>query len=173
MSRTLDAADEKTGLLSRSSYQDCLMRETQRAKSQGTALALALVQIDGGPELLRQHGDLQMERYVEQLARAMEPAKRQTDLAVKYTSWAIAFVLPDTPLAGAQLLVEKLRKAGAQVHPPWNGAPVTLSASVAEAVARQDYDSEDIVTELINRAEAGLAETHQRGGDAIVSLPIV
>ena len=44
---------------------------------------------------------------------------RQTDLAVKYTSWAIAFILPDTPLAGAQLLADKLRKAGAEVRPPW------------------------------------------------------
>jgi diguanylate cyclase (GGDEF)-like protein len=172
-SRTLDAADEKTGLLTRSSYQDCLLRETQRAKSQGTALALALVQIDSGPELLRQHGDLQLERYVEQLARAMESTMRQTDLAVKYTSWGIAFILPDTPLAGAQLLADKLRKAGTEVRPPWNSAGVTLSASVAEAVARQDYDSEDIVTELINRAEAGLVETHQRGGNAMVSMPLL
>lgn len=172
-SRTLDAADEKTGLLTRSSYQDCLLRETQRAKSQGTALALALVQIDSGPELLRQHGDVQLERYVEQLARAMESTMRQTDLAVKYTSWGIAFILPDTPLAGAQLLADKLRKAGTEVRPPWNSGAVTLSASVAEAVARQDYDSEDIVTELINRAEAGLVETHQRGGNAIVSMPLL
>jgi diguanylate cyclase (GGDEF)-like protein len=169
MARTLGASDEKTGLLARSSYMDCLMRETQRARSQGTALALALVQIDGGPELLRQYGEVQLERYVEELARAMESAVRQTDLAVKYTSWGIAFILPDTPLAGAQLLAEKLRTAGAQVRPPWNGAPLTLSASVVEAVARLDYESEDIVTELINRAEAGLVETHQRGGNAIVS----
>ncbi|HEY1866323.1 MAG TPA: GGDEF domain-containing protein, partial [Candidatus Acidoferrales bacterium] len=173
MARTLDASDEKTGLLARSSYQDCLMRETQRARSQGTALSMALVQIDGGPELLRQHGDVQMERYLEELARAMESAVRQTDLAVKYTSWGIAFILPDTPLAGAQLLAEKLRTAGAHVRPPWNGAPLTLSASVVEAVARLDYDSEDIVTELINRAEAGLVETHQRGGNAIVSPSIL
>jgi hypothetical protein len=47
---------------------------------------------------------------------------------------------------------------------------VVLSASVAEAVARADYDSEDIVTELINRAEAGLEEARRRGGNTVVSL---
>ncbi len=172
MSRTLDAADEKTGLLARSSYQDCLMRETQRAKSQGTPLALVLVQLDSGAELLRQHGDLQLERYVEHLARAMESAMRQTDLGVKYTSWGVAFILPDTPLAGAQLLADKLRKAATEVRAPWNSAPLTLSASVVEAVARHDYDTEDIVTELINRAEAGLAEAQERGGDVLVAVPI-
>jgi tetratricopeptide (TPR) repeat protein len=172
LARTLGAADEKTGLLARSSYQDCLLGETLRAKSQGTTLSLALLQIDRGAELLRQHGEAQLERHMEQLARQLEPMARHSDLAVKYTSWTIAFILPDTAQAGAQALADKLRKAGAQVRPPWDGAGLTLSASVAEAVVRPDYDNEDIVTELINRAQTGLDEAEQRGGDASISLKI-
>jgi diguanylate cyclase (GGDEF)-like protein len=170
MARTLGAADERTGLLGRSSYQDCLMQETQRAKSQGTTLTVALVQMDGGAELLRQHGEASMERYLEQFARTLQPMTRQTDLAIKYTSWAIAFILPDTPLASGELQAEKIRQAGAAIRPPWEGPPLVLSASVAEAVARTEYDSEDIVTELINRAEAGLDEARRRGGSTVVSL---
>ena len=170
LARTLGAADEKTGLLARSAYQECLIQETQRAKSQGTALALAVVQMDRGPELLRQHGEAQLERYLEQLARSLETVTRQSDWAVKYTSWAIAFILPDTPLAGAETQAEKIRQAGAGVQPPWEGTPVALSASVAQAVTQPDYDSEDIVTELINRAEAGLHEARRRGGSTVVAL---
>lgn len=165
---TRGAADEKTGLLTRSAYQDCLLNETQNAKSKGTALSLALVQIDHGAELMRQKGEAQMERHLERLARALEAQARQDDLAVKYTSWTIAFILPDTTLAGAQALAEKLCKTGAEIRPPWEGAPLTLSASVAEAVVRVDYDGEDIVTELINRVAAGLEEAEKQGG-AIVS----
>jgi diguanylate cyclase (GGDEF)-like protein len=172
MARTLGAADEKTGLLGRSSYQDCLMQETQRAKSQGTALTLALVQMDGGAELLRQHGEAALERYLEQFARTLQPVTRQTDLAIKYTSWAIAFVLPDTPLAAGESQAEKIRQAGAAIRPPWEGSPVALSASVSEAVTRAEYESEDIVTELINRAEAGLDEARRRGGSTVVSLDV-
>jgi len=170
LARTLGAADERTGLLARSAYQECLIQETQRAKSQGTTLALAVVQMDRGLELLRQHGEAQLERYLEQLARSLETVTRQNDLAVKYTSWSIAFILPDTPLAGAECQAEKIRQAGAGVRPPWEGPPVALSASVAEAVTRLDYDSEDIVTELINRAEAGLHEARRRGGSTVVVL---
>ena len=47
---------------------------------------------------------------------------------------------------------------------------MTLSASVVEAVARPDFDAEDIVTELINRADAGLEEARQRGGNSVVTL---
>ncbi len=168
--RTIAVADEKTGLLARTSYIDCLLHEAQRARKQSLPLTLALLQIDGGPELLRHQGEGPFERYMEQLGRAVQAAIRQTDLAVKYTSWALAFILPDTPLAGARTLAEKLKKAAANLHAPWEGAPVTVSLSIAEAVARQDFDNEDIITDLINRAEAGLEEARKQGGDGIISL---
>jgi diguanylate cyclase (GGDEF)-like protein len=168
--RTLAVADEKTGLLARSSYIDCLLHESQRARTQGIPLTLALLQVDGGPELLRQQGEASFERYMEQLGKTVQVIVRQTDLAVKYTSWALAFVLPDTPLSGARSLAEKLKKAAGGVRPPWDGMQVTTSVAVAEAIARQDFDSEDIVTDLINRAEAGLEEARKRGGNEIVSL---
>jgi GGDEF domain-containing protein len=170
LTRTMGPADEKTGLLARSSYQGMLLSEANRAKSNGIALALALIQIDRGSEVLRQQGEIQLERYVELLARGFQALIRQTDLAIKYTAWTIAFILPDTGLSGAQILAEKLRKAAGHIAPPWNGGvPLSFSASVAEAVARPDYDSEDIVTELINRAEGGLEEAHGRGGDVVIA----
>jgi GGDEF domain-containing protein len=89
---------------------------------------------------------------------------------VKYTSWALAIVLPDTPLSGAQTLAEKLKKAAGGLRPPWDGGHLTTSVAVAEAIARQDYDNEDIVTDLINRAEAGLEEARKRGGNEIIKL---
>ena len=44
-----------------------------------------------------------------------------------------------------------------------------LSAAIVEAVTRPEYDSEDIVTDLINRAEYSVEEARKRGGDLIVS----
>jgi diguanylate cyclase (GGDEF)-like protein len=173
LERALNAADQGTALLARSSYQDCLLNETRHAQAQGLALSIALLQFDRGRELLRQHGEVQLENHLEQVARALESVVRQTDLEVKYTSWAIAFILPDTALAGARMLADKLRQVGVQLAPPWGGEPLTLSVSIAEAVARPGYDSEDIVTELINRAEAGLEEATHRGGDALVTPKIL
>jgi diguanylate cyclase (GGDEF)-like protein len=168
--RTLAVADEKTGLLARSSYIDCLLNESQRARTQGVPLALALLQIDGGPELLRQQGEGPFDRYMEQLGKSVQAIVRQTDLAIKYTSWALAVVLPDTPLSGAQVFAEKLKKSVGGLRPPWDGGQLTMSFAVAEAITRQDYDNEDIVTDLINRVEAGLEEARKRGGNEIVAL---
>jgi GGDEF domain-containing protein len=106
--RRMGVSDERSGLLSRSSYQSCLLTEADRARTQGTPLALTILQIDRGAEILRQQGESPLERFLEQLARSLQPIVRQNDVAVKYTSWSLAFILPDTALAGAQNLADKL-----------------------------------------------------------------
>jgi diguanylate cyclase (GGDEF)-like protein len=168
--RRMGVSDERTGLLSRSSYQSCLLTEADRSRTQGTPLALAILQIDRGAEILRQQGESPVERFLEQLARSLQPIVRQNDVAVRYTSWSLAFILPDTTLAGAQNLADKLRRAASGVRPPWDSTQITLSAGIVEAVAKPDYESEDIVTDLINRAEFSAEEARKQGGDTIVVL---
>jgi diguanylate cyclase (GGDEF)-like protein len=168
--RRMGVSDERTGLLSRSSYQSCLLTEAERSRTQGTPLALAILQIDRGADILRQHGESPVERFLEQLARSLQPIVRQNDVAVKYSSWSLAFILPDTTLQGAQNLADKLRRAASGVRPPWDSTQVTLSAGIVEAVAKPDYESEDIVTDLINRAETSAEEARKAGGDTIVVL---
>jgi diguanylate cyclase (GGDEF)-like protein len=166
--RRMGVSDDRTGLLSRSSYVGCLLNEADRARTQGTTLSLAILQIDRGSEMLRQQGEGPLEKFLEQLARSLQPMVRQNDMAVKYTSWALAFILPDTTASGAQNLVEKLRRAAAGVRPPWDSTQITLSAGIVEAATRQNYESEDIVTDLINRAEFSIEEARKLGGDTVV-----
>jgi diguanylate cyclase (GGDEF)-like protein len=168
--RNLAVADEKTGLLARGSYVDCLLHESQRARTQGSPLSLVLLQVDGGADCIRQQGEAPFERYMEQLGRTVQGIVRQSDLAVKYTSWALAVILPDTPVTGARSLAEKLRRAAAGVKPSWEDGSVTTSVAIVDAAARADYDNEDIVTDLINRAESGLEEARNRGGNDIVMM---
>ena len=168
--RRMGVSDERSGLLSRSSYQSCLLTEADRARTQGTPLALTILQIDRGGELLRQQGESPMERFLEQLARSLQPIVRQNDVAVKYTSWSLAFILPDTTIDGAQNLADKLRRAASGIRPPWDTTAITLSAGIVEAVAKSDFDSEDIVTDLMNRAETSVEEARKRGGDTVVTL---
>jgi len=168
--RRMGVSDERSGLLSRSSYQSCLLTEADRARTQGTPLALTILQIDRGGELLRQQGESPMERFLEQLARSLQPIVRQNDVAVKYTSWSLAFILPDTTIDGAQNLADKLRRAASGIRPPWDSTAITLSAGIVEAVAKSDFDSEDIVTDMMNRAETSVEEARKRGGDTVVTM---
>ncbi len=167
--RNLAVADEKTGLLRRSSYPDCLVRESQRAKTQSSPLSVVVLQLNQGADLLQHQGEAQLDRQMEELVRVLQPVVRHADLAVKYTAWSIAFILPNTNLAGARTMIEKVFKTAAGVRATWDGGAATFSAVVAEAVARPEFESEDIVTELINRVEASLEQARQQGGDAVVS----
>jgi diguanylate cyclase (GGDEF)-like protein len=168
--RSLAMADEKTGLLSRGAYVDCLLVESNRARAQNTTLSLVILHVDHGGELLRQHGDAAVDHYIEQLARALSSAIRQTDVAVKYTAWSLVFILPDTSAESARALGEKLRQVAETVRPSWGATDLTVSAVVAEASSRPGDEAEDRVTEWMNRAEAGLDEARQRGGNTLVAL---
>jgi len=168
--RSLAVADEKTGLLGRGAYVDCLLVESNRAKSQNTRLSLIILHVDHGGELLRQHGDAAVDQYIEQLARALSSTVRQTDIAVKYTAWSLAFILPDTSIENARLLAEKLVQVAGTVNPSWGSQSLSVSAVVAEASSRPGDDTEDRVTEWINRAEAGLDQAFQNGGNALVPV---
>ena len=168
--RSLSVADEKTGLLSRGAYIDCLLAESKRSRSQKSPLSLVIIHVDRGGELVRQHGDAAVENYIEQLARTLSSAVRQTDIAVKYSAWSLVFILPDTSLESAQMLAEKLRQVASTARPSWSDTDLFISAIVAESSSRPADESEDRVTEWINRAEAGLDEARQRGGNALVSL---
>ena len=168
--RSLAVTDERTGLLSRGAYLDCMLMESNRARAQSTPLSLIVLQLDHGGELLRQHGDTALDSHIENMAKTLASAIRQTDVAVKYTAWSLAFILPDTSIDNAQALGEKLRALAATVRPSWGSTEHTISAIVAEATARPGDDTEDRVTEWINRAEAGIDEVVQRGGNTLLAV---
>ncbi|HUO35586.1 MAG TPA: diguanylate cyclase [Candidatus Acidoferrum sp.] len=168
--RSLAVADERTGLMSRGSYIDCLLVETNRSRAQNTPLSLVLLTVDRGGEMLRQHSDTAVDRFTEHLARALSSSIRQTDIAVKYTAWSLVFILPDTSLENARVLADKLRQLAATVTPPWGKQEFTVSAVVAQASSRPGDDTEDRVTEWMNRAETGLEDARQRGGNVMIEL---
>jgi len=168
--RTLAVADERTGLLSRGAYIDCLLSECNRARAHNSPLSLVILEVDNGPELVRQHGDAAVETYMEQLAPMLCASIRQTDMAVKYTSWSLVFILPDTSVENAGTLAEKLRQAAASIQAPWGATALTTSAVVAQATSRPADDAEDRVTEWINRAEFGLEAARGHGGNVVRAL---
>src|SRR6202044_3239915 len=108
--RTLAVADERTGMLSRGAYIDCLLSESNRARSQNTPVSLLIIQLDRGGELLRHHGESTVQPYIDQVWHALSSTVRQTDVVVKYTAWSLVFILPDTSYENAKGLAEKLRR---------------------------------------------------------------
>ena len=168
--KTLSVSDERTGLLSRSSYLDCLLSEMGRAKVQGTPLAVAVVEVDHGQQIAHQFGEMAVNTVMEQLAQGVLANVRQNDIAIRYAQWSIALVLPDTTAANARGFYAKLGKVTSNLKLTADAKPVSLSAAICEAAVRPDYEVEDAVTDLINRVEFSLEEAHRRGGNCTIEL---
>jgi diguanylate cyclase (GGDEF)-like protein len=161
------SVDDASGVLSRSSYLDCLVNEATRSKSQGTPMTVVLLELDKGRQLLGQVGDAAMRRFMQQVAESIISHVRQSDLTFRYTGTTLAVLMGDTTADKVKPVVEKLRATMAKLALPGNKDSVSFSAGVSEAVIRPDYDPVDIVTDVVNRAEFS-SEAARKKGNAVV-----
>jgi diguanylate cyclase (GGDEF)-like protein len=168
--KNLSVTDEGSGLLNRASYLDLLQAETRRAMQQATPITVMLMQFGKGAHLAKELGEQGMESLMQQIGKMIAANIRQNDLAFRYAPATLALVLGETAEKEALLALEKLRKLLAEIHLPGKDQPVTFSAGLAQAVLRQNYDSVDIVTEVINRAEHAL-ESARTAPNKVTALP--
>ena len=162
--KNLSVAEAGGGVLGRSVYLDTLVSVVGRSKTQGTPLVVALFELDKGSQLSRQVGEASVEKMMQQAGELVLSKVRQNDLTFLYTGTALAVAMGDTTIDKCKPAVEKLRKelcgfklAGA------NGA-LSFCAGASEANIRPDYDTEDIVSDVVNRAEFSL-ETARKAGN--------
>jgi diguanylate cyclase (GGDEF)-like protein len=163
--KNLSVTDEKSGLLKRSSYLDLLIAETGRAVKNRNALSILLVRIGERSAMLKEFGEATVEATMRQIGQLFAANIRQNDLAIRYETTTIAVVLGETAAQEGLIAAEKLRKLVSKVTVFEKEVPVAFHAGLAEAVLGEQYDSVDIVTEVINRAERALnvSATHPSG----------
>ena len=165
--RSIAGTDQSTALLPRSSYLDCLLSEAGRAKELSKPLSVCLLEPVNPTALVRALGDAGLQRYLQQVAKILQSNLRQNDIAVRYSPWAVAIVLPDTPLPQGGLAVEKLRRAVSQLK--LDGAPAqNLCGAVCEVPLGLSFDPVDGVTEVINRLELVMEQVQKEGGQRVL-----
>jgi len=162
------SVDDASGILSRSSYLDCLVNEANRSKTQGTPMTVVLLELDQGRQLLGKVGDAAMRRFMQQAAEAVISHVRQTDLTFRYNATSLAALMGDTTADKVKPAVEKLRAALAKLELPGSQDSISFSAGISEATIRPDYDPTDIVTDVINRAEFSIDAARKQSNTVIV-----
>ena len=168
--KSLAVTDEKSGLLKRASYLDVLLAEVQRALAQNSTSTLMLIHFGQASALAREIGETAIERMMQDLGQSVCAHIRQADVAVRYELTTIALVLSDTGEKSASFVVEKMRNILTTFTIPGTGGRrVPFTVGIAEAVINQRFDAVDIVTEVINRAEAAL-EGAKAGVNKVCSL---
>jgi diguanylate cyclase (GGDEF)-like protein len=168
--KTLAVTDEKSGLLKRTSYLDVLLSETRRAMGQQSTCTVMLLHFGRPTALVKEIGEAAVENMMQSIGQSVCAHIRQNDVAVHYELTTIAVILADTNEKNAFFVVDKLRKVMAGTKLPGTNRDVVMSVGIAEAVVQQKYDPIDIVTEVINRAEAALEVAKGEGGGKAHSL---
>jgi len=168
--KTLAVTDEKSGLLKRTSYLDVLLSETRRAMQQQSTSTVMLLHFGRPTALVKEIGEAAVENMMQSIGQSICSHIRQNDVAVHYELTTIAVVLADTNEKNAFFVVDKLRKVMDGTKVPGLNREVVMSVGIAEAVVQQKYDPIDIVTEVINRAEAALEIAKGEGGGKAHSL---
>lgn len=168
--KNLSVTDEGSGLLNRASYLDLLQAETRRALQQATPITVMLMQFGKGAHFAKELGEQGLESVMQQIGKMVAANIRQNDLAFRYAPATLALVLGETAEKEGLLALEKLRKLLAEIRLPGKDQPVTFFAGLAQAVLKQNYDSVDIVTEVINRAEHAL-DTARSAPNKVAALP--
>lgn len=168
--KTLAVTDEKSGLLKRSSYLDVMLSEVRRAVQQTSPVTVMLLHFGRASALVKEVGEAAVEAMMQQIGQIVCSHIRQNDVALRYELTTIAVVLADTNDKNAFFVVDKLRKVLAAVKIPGTERAAPLGGGIAEAVLQPGADPVDIVTEVINRAEAAMDAAKVEGPNAAKSL---
>ena len=168
--KSLAVTDEKSGLLRRASYLDVLLSEVKRSMQQKTPLTVILLHFGRASALVKEIGEAQVEGLMQQIGQNLAAHVRQNDVAVRYELTTIALVLSDANEKTSFLVVDKMRKVLASTKIPGTDRTPPVTAGIAEAVLREQFDPADIVTEVINRVENALEVARGEGGNKAHSL---
>lgn len=106
----LSVTDDLTGLFNRRFLMENLEREFRRAERYGNDLALIMIDIDHFKQYNDEHGHLAGDELLRVFADRLRLAARRTDIVARYGGEEFMILMPDTNLAMAIHLAERLRR---------------------------------------------------------------
>jgi diguanylate cyclase (GGDEF)-like protein len=135
----LAARDPLTGLLNRRAFQERLRTELERGSRYRRPLSVAMVDIDHFKRVNDDHGHDVGDEVLRQMAKLLLAGVRRVDAVARLGGEELVVLFPETPLAGAQLCMSRIREAGhaTAFGPGAGGRPlrVTFSCGITDATA--------------------------------------
>jgi len=169
--KALAAEDALTGLGNRRSFDQAIEMEWSRAERSGRPLALLFADVDHFKRFNDNHGHQRGDECLREIAHVIgKTAIRPTDLAARYGGEEFAIIMPDTDMAAASTVAERLRHAVLDQRIALGGAAddacVTLSVGVAAYIPGQDVVGPDW---LVGQADQALYAAKHLGRNRVVS----
>ena len=144
--------DELTELYQREYFFERLREELQRSERYHSAFAVLMLDLDGFKALNDRFGHVAGDQYLRAVGQAIAGNLRAADVPCRYGGEEFCLLLPETDLAGARAIAERIRESvaalavrhgaevlratisiGVSVHPVATGATVTPIGLVQQA----------------------------------------
>ena len=152
--------DELTKLPNRRYMAQRFLQEMQRARRHHKGLAFLMIDIDHFKQINDTYGHLHGDAVLSELAKILNGAKRESDVAARYGGEEFGLILNECGEAGAMSLAERIRERVEAATFP-GGLKLSISVGVAST------DDEALFTSLIEKADQALYAAKQAGRNTV------
>jgi two-component system cell cycle response regulator len=167
MSIEMAITDALTGLFNRRYMESHLATLVEQAASRGKPLTVMVVDIDYFKAINDSHGHDAGDDVLRDFALRIKRSIRGIDLACRYGGEEFVLVMPETDMAVAAMVAERLRRRiAAEPFAIQQGArviPVTISIGIAAL-----RDKDDTAASVLKRADQALYRAKRDGRNRVV-----
>jgi diguanylate cyclase (GGDEF)-like protein len=125
------ATDGLTGLPNQRAAADALKRMFAQANTTGSPLALLFLDLDHFKQINDQRGHAVGDQVLANVGAVLQNVLRNRDFAARNGGEEFAVLLPDTEIASALAIAERIRAAIAEISLPGSDVSVTISIGVS------------------------------------------
>jgi len=161
----LSETDGLTGLANRRHLMEALDVEEKRGTRYGHAFSLLMIDVDHFKKYNDTHGHQAGDVALTRVGTVLKESIRDVDRAGRYGGEEFAVVLPETPLAAALVVAERIRARmeGEKLPVKSGEASVTLSIGVAERPTHAAT-----AAEIVAVADAALYDAKEEGRNKVM-----
>jgi diguanylate cyclase (GGDEF)-like protein len=160
----LAVTDSLTGLFNRRHFFERGNLEIRRSRRTHQPLTMIMIDIDFFKTVNDRFGHLVGDQILQGIAGLMQQSLRDIDLFARYGGDEFVILLPDTPIQGAQMVAERLRKAISHVPLVQADEPVWVTISLGMAMLRPDCKELEC---LLTRSDQALYFAKEHGRDRV------
>ena len=166
MVRIQAVTDELTGLFNLRHFHESLDGEIERSRRFGQPVGLMMLDIDNFKTVNDTYGHQQGDLVLIEVGRVLRALSRDIDEPARYGGEEMAVILPQTDVAGAELLAERMRAAleGIEIDRLDGGGRLRVTASFGVASLPANASDKD---SLIAEADAALYRAKRTGKNRV------
>lgn len=163
----LATTDSLTGALNRGRFMARAAEEVARANRHGRALSILMLDIDFFKRINDTYGHPTGDEAIRSLVRTCRSLVRTSDVLGRLGGEEFALLLPETPLPGAVLLAERLRRALAVTEVRVSGGTgLHFTVSIGVGMLKED---ERCIDPALLRADEALYAAKRGGRNRVVA----